>query len=275
MLEHLTYLARASQAILTQPREGVERVLERIAEWRESDPSPWPRNFEVNEEWEEQLHKLIGAVWPCAEEKAFEGVWDAALRDLADQGLRIGRGVFGGWDDGDVRLGRAAWCLVRHLHPEQTIETGVARGLTTRVLLEALERNGRGHLWSIDLPPLLERDLAEEVGVAVPERLHGRWTLVPGSSRRVLRGLLADLGEIDLFLHDSIHTTRNVGFELSHIWPALAHGGAALIDDIEKNVATDRFLEVHPHTAAAVTPASDGAAAIACLVKPRIGAQRD
>jgi Methyltransferase domain len=126
----------------------------------------------------------------------------AALDDLAARGLQVGRGAFGGWDDADARLGQVAWCLARHLRPKRIVETGVARGLTTRVLLEALERNGRGRLWSIDLPPLLERGLAQETGAAVPERLHERWTLLRGSSRKLLPDLVAALIQIDEILRN-------------------------------------------------------------------------
>ena len=262
------YLARVSRALVMQPYEGVERVVERVARRREPDLPAWPRGFEVTGAWAEQLHRLIGAAWPCEERHAFADVWADALRDLAGQGLEIGRGSFGSWDDGDVQLAEAAWCLVRHLRPGRTIETGVARGLTTRVVLEALERNQAGHLWSIDLPPLVKRELAREVGAAVPERLHARWTLLAGSSRRRLPRLIADVGQVGLFVHDSMHTTRNLGFELAHAWPALAPGGAVLIDDVEKNLATDRFLRSHPEVSAVVTMASDAAAAVACLHAP-------
>ena len=196
-------------------------------------------------------------------------MWRAALDDLAARGLQVGRGAFGGWDDGDGRLVETAWCLARHLRPKRSVETGVARGLTTRALLEALERNGHGHLWSIDLPPLLESNLSEETAAAVPQSLYERWTLLPGSSRRVLPGLVADLGPIDLFVHDSMHTARNVSFELEHVWRALVPGGAMLIDDVEKNVATSRFLEAHPNTPAAIFASDDGKVLIACLIKPR------
>jgi hypothetical protein len=195
-------------------------------------------------------------------------VWEAGTADLAARGLEVGRGAFGRWDDADVRLGRLAWCLARHLRPERVVETGVARGLTTRVLLEALARNGGGRLWSIDLPPLLEHGLADETGVAVPERLRDRWTLLRGSSRRLLGGLVAGLGRIEVFVHDSMHTTRNVRFELERVWPALTPGGAALIDDVERNAATGRFLQARPDTAAVICTSGDGAALIGCLVKP-------
>jgi hypothetical protein len=51
-------------------------------------------------------------------------------------------------------MARTAWTVVRHLRPERVVETGVARGVTTAVLLQAMERNGYGALWSIDLPDL-------------------------------------------------------------------------------------------------------------------------
>jgi hypothetical protein len=264
-LAQLTYLARASRAIAVQPYESTERILERIAEQRDQRRPSWP--YELTAACEEQVHALIGAQWPCDEQNSFDEVWEEALADLAAHGIQAGRGTFGGWDDGDSRLGRVAWCVVRHLRPELIVETGVGHGLTTRLLLEALDRNGSGRLWSIDLPPLVERRFAEETGVAVPERLRERWTLVRGSSRRRLRGLVAELGQVDFFLHDSMHTERNLRFELDQIWPELAPGGTALIDDVEKNVAIGEFLQAHPEARSLIAPSDDGAVLIGFVVK--------
>src|SRR3954447_15600405 len=133
-MSKLTYAARAGAAIAAQPFEGVERVLETLATRRD-----WRRNapYRPTPQWEQQLHTLlVGDPSACDEHDAFEEVWQTALDDLAEQELAVGRGTFGGWDDGDVRLARIAWCLTRHLRPERIVETGVARGLTTRVLLE-------------------------------------------------------------------------------------------------------------------------------------------
>jgi hypothetical protein len=257
---------RAGKAIAAEPSEGVERVLERVAEWRETHHPP--SRYEATGESGKRVHELIGTPWPCEESYEFDEVWRAASDDLAARGLQVGRGSFGGWDDGNARLVEMAWCLARHLRPERSVETGVARGLTTRALLEALERNGRGRLWSIDLPPLLDSGLADETAAAVPRSLYERWTLLRGSSRRLLPGLVADLGRIDLFVHDSMHTARNVRFELEHIWPALAPGGAALIDDVEKNVTTAEFLQAHPNTPFVIFTSDDGKALIGVLIKP-------
>lgn len=75
------------------------------------------------------------------------------MRELEEKGIRVGPESFKGWNDGDAGLVRAIWCLTRHLRPSNLVETGVAHGLTSRLILEALERNEAGHLWSIDHPP--------------------------------------------------------------------------------------------------------------------------
>jgi len=260
----LAYAARASLAIAHDPFEGIERTVERLAEWRENTGPRW--SYRTGDDAEARLHRLLGAPWPCPEAAAFAGVWAETLDGLRDRGLAVGRGAFGGWDDADPGLARAAWCLARHRRPEVVVETGVARGLTTRVLLEALERNGTGRLWSIDLAPLLEHDLADETAVAVPERLRGRWTLLRGSSRRCLPSLAGGLERIDLFVHDSMHTARNVRFELDQVWGGL-RGGAALVDDVERNAAFGRFSRAHPEADALVCRADDGRALFGCLLR--------
>jgi hypothetical protein len=265
-ISRLAYVGRAGKAFTAQPYEALERTLERISERRDQRASAYP--YEVTNAYEERLHQLIGAPSPCEESRIFDDVWTATLDDLAARRLQIGRGAFGGWDDGDARFVRIAWCLARHLRPKRVLETGVARGLTTRALLEAFERSDAGRLWSIDLPPLLELDLAKETAAAVPDRLHDRWTLLRGSSRRVLHPLVTGLGRIDLFVHDSMHTTRNLRFELEQVWPALTPGGAALIDDVEKNTATAQFLQAHPKASSMMCTSDDGDVVIACIIKP-------
>jgi Methyltransferase domain len=260
----LAYAGRASRAIARDPFEGLERTIERVAEWRENTGRHWA--YRPSEDWEARLHRRLGAPWPCPEATAFEEVWRDIRDGLRARGLALGRGAYGGWDDANAGLARAAWCLARHRRPEFVVETGVARGLTTRVLLDALERNGAGRLWSIDLAPLLERELSAETALAVPADLRRRWTLLRGSSRRCLPALVAGLPRIDLFLHDSMHTARNVRFELEQVWGALG-GGVALVDDVERNVAFGRFTRAHPEAGALVCPADDGRALFGCLVR--------
>jgi predicted O-methyltransferase YrrM len=149
-------------------------------------------------------------------------------------GVNVGPLSFAGYNDGDMALVRAIWCLVRHRQPRHVVETGVGHGFTSRFILEAMERNGFGHLWSIDLPPL-DPGLRAKIGIAVADRIKHRWTLIAGSSKRQLPLLLDQLGGIDMFVHDSLHTEANVGFEMREAWENLRAGGAMVIDDIDTN----------------------------------------
>ncbi|MDP8900369.1 MAG: class I SAM-dependent methyltransferase, partial [Actinomycetota bacterium] len=100
----------------------------------------------------------------------------------------------------------------------------------------ALQQNGRGKLHSIDLPPL-RREYERFWGVAVPEDLRQGWRLHRGASRRVLPGLLRETGPVGLFVHDSLHTRRNMRREFDAAWPNLVPGGLLLADDVERNSA--------------------------------------
>jgi len=198
--------------------------------------------YEPDPRWEERLHEKLGVTSPCEETREFLELWPQVIGELEAKGIRAGPESFQWWNDGDAALARAIWCLMRHLRPRKVVETGVAHGVTSRFILEALKRNGDGHLWSIDLPPL-ERVWHEEIGAAVGEGHADRWTYIRGSSRRRLPGLLHQLGSIDLFIHDSLHSERNVRFELDRAWPYLGRNGAIVVDDVDANWGFRSFTE--------------------------------
>jgi hypothetical protein len=184
----------------------------------------------------------VGAPWPCPEREAFPPVWAAAKKTMAEHGLRVGRQNYGDDDDADPGLARSLWCLVHHLDPAHVVETGVAHGLSSRVMLEALARCGDGRLSSIDLPAMTIHERRSEVGVAVPDVLRERWDYLEGASRRRLVPLLRRSGQIGLFVHDSMHSTRNVRWELTRAWRALAPGGVVVVDDVDFNWGFEQFL---------------------------------
>ncbi|HEY5728379.1 MAG TPA: class I SAM-dependent methyltransferase [Acidimicrobiia bacterium] len=126
-----------------------------------------------------------------------------------------------------------SYALVRHLGPEIVIESGVGYGVTTALVLSALERNGVGHLTSIDLPPLAAASGAF-TGILVPEELRPRWTLHLGSSRKHLDGVLARVGRPGVFLSDSANVFALERYELETVLPHLVPGGVALFNNIPK-----------------------------------------
>jgi predicted O-methyltransferase YrrM len=136
----------------------------------------------------------------------------------------------------DSLLARCCYLLCRLIQPSVVVETGVAYGVSSAFILRAFEVNGRGTLHSIDLPPL-RREAGRFWGIAVPERLRGRWRLHRGASGRMLPRLLGEAGPVDLFVHDSLHTLANMRREFETVWPYLRTGGALLADDVERNRA--------------------------------------
>jgi predicted O-methyltransferase YrrM len=122
--------------------------------------------------------------------------------------------------------------------PQIVVETGVAMGFTSAVILAALDDNGSGLLHSVDLPPL-KVDPETFVGRVVPRELRGRWSLTFGPTRTVLPSLLVSVAPIDMFVHDSDHSYDGQLEDYRLVWPALATGGALISDD----VCNPAFLE--------------------------------
>jgi methyltransferase family protein len=229
---------RALKVLARDPAEALDRLRSKV-EHRADRRRPRPASvgYAASEDFDSKLHERLGAPLPCAAVAEFDAAWRALAEAFAGHSSFVGD-----WDhDADQGLARIVWCAVRHLRPERVVETGVARGITSRMILEALEQNGDGRLWSIDLP-FLRTSWHDQTAAAVPSSLHPRWTYVRGSSRRRLPQLLADVGQIDLFIHDSAHTEANMRFEFETAWTALRPGGAIVSHDVEMNPAFAEFV---------------------------------
>lgn len=149
---------------------------------------------------------------------------------------------FGVFHNGDRVLAQLCYAVARLMKPKTVVETGVCYGVTSAHVLTALEGNGSGRLYSIDLPPLGKNN-SDYVGWLVPEELRKRWTLRRGTSRKLLGPVLKELGPVDVFVHDSLHTYKNMRMEFEMVWPHLTGGGVLIADDIEGNVAFQEFAE--------------------------------
>lgn len=249
---------RASLVVsLRRPGEFVDRVRNKWESWRARDET-WEeaglQRYGAEPQWEAALHRFLGIHWPCQQVAEFDAIWDEVISLLRPVDSSVATR-----HDADRALALAAYCATRHRRPVRVVETGVARGITSRMVLEALERNGSGHLWSIDLPPLRD-PWRGEVGRAVPSRLLPRWTYVRGSSRRRLSRVVRDLGQIDVFIHDSLHTEANLLFELGAVWERAPAGGVIIADDIHMHSALSKFVGSvgHSETLVAEQDGKDG-----------------
>lgn len=123
----------------------------------------------------------------------------------------------------------ALYLLVRAARPRCVVDTGVLYGGSSSHILAALERNRAGTLHSIELG----RDPREPPHhYFVPTQFRRRWQLTIGDSRRELPALLARLGTIDMFHHDSLHTWDHMTWEFETAYPHLRAGGVLASDDI-------------------------------------------
>lgn len=233
-LDHLKTLALLLTLLPSRPREVLDRTvgLADLALERLSERTPTDKTVG----WEDALRSLEDAPGRAAEilaEPALVEIEGRTRRLLGE--IRPSDAFSQRWA-ADSLFARLCYLACRLTTPETVVETGVAYGVSSAYILRALEQNGRGTLQSVDLPPL-RREYERFWGVAVPEDLREGWRLHRGASRRVLPGLLRESGPVGLFVHDSLHTRRNMRREFDAVWPSLTPGGLLLADDVERNGA--------------------------------------
>jgi hypothetical protein len=134
--------------------------------------------------------------------------------------------------------------LVRLLRPHHVLEVGVSSGVSSAYLLDALERNGRGTLHSVDLPSFPRaRSGAKHAahgswtlppgrgsGWAVPFPLRKRWDLRLGDKRVVLPLLTEELPSIELFVYDVPHDDPVAYREFLNVGGRMPSGAVAIAD---------------------------------------------
>lgn len=133
--------------------------------------------------------------------------------------------------------------LVRKIKPRIVVETGVAAGKSTGNILQALQDNNFGKLYSIDLPfqwytygnhqlHLDSLPAGKVSGYLIPKNLTTNWEFILGNTYDKLPKLLKKLNNIDIFFHDSEHTDKAMSFEYTASWPHINKGGILISDDI-------------------------------------------
>jgi hypothetical protein len=140
---------------------------------------------------------------------------------------------------------RSGWyAIVRAAQPDHVVETGTHLGLGSCVIAAALLRNGHGRLTTIDIDP--------EAGYLIGEP----WASVIDGRTGDSIDILGTLTDVDMFLHDSLHTYDYETGELTAIEPKLradavilsdnAHQSSALSDWAERNGRHYLFFKEKP-----------------------------
>ena len=133
------------------------------------------------------------------------------------------------------------YAAIRAFAPDFIVETGVANGVSSSYLLLALEKNSRGKLYSIELGDVSYLPSGKTPGWMVPERLKSRWDLRIGDSCDLLPRLLAEIGTVDVFIHDSLHTYEQMVWEFRAAYPFIKPHGLLISDDAGWNPAFPEF----------------------------------
>lgn len=230
------YFARLGVTATKRPLETYDRFCGALETVRHSRASHTPFALQVHSSSMKTLHGALETPWPCPYVETFATLWSSINDRLRGNRLPVGVG-----NDADFTFVHGLWCLSMHLPVSMAVETGVARGISSAAILASFKERQTGRLWSIDMPPLRD-PWHYEHQAAIPPELRGRWTYVRGSSRRQLPRLLTSLGFIDLFVHDSSRTKRNMLFEMTEAWRAIRDGGAMVVNGVGEHDGFEQGL---------------------------------
>ena len=133
----------------------------------------------------------------------------------------------------DLGLGMSEvlFLAVRGKKPSKIIETGVAAGVSTNLILSVLQDNKFGKCVSIDI--------TDKVGEVIEDLLKKRWKLqvLPKFSReKAFRDILIVNSDATLFLHDSDHSNLWQIKEFSGVIELLTKVELILFDDISETL---------------------------------------
>lgn len=123
------------------------------------------------------------------------------------------------------------YLITRVTRPHVVVETGVLYGAFSGHILAALERNGDGHLVSIDLPNEANSP-GRDYLVRSPREARRRWEIVEGDARDKLESVCKNVGSVDLFNHDSDHRYGHQRWELETAARYMSESGVLTSHDV-------------------------------------------
>lgn len=137
--------------------------------------------------------------------------------------------------DSGEELGSFLYAFVMHKKPQCVVETGVANGLTTNMIMAALETYG-GELHSFDINPNCQSVYSGE----------GRWRfhLLERDYKKQVKKTVKSLHNVELWIHDSDHSHSWQSFEYSLAAHALkSNEGFLVSDDIDCTTAFGKITK--------------------------------
>lgn len=182
-----------------------------------------------------------------------KGKWQGYLKETMGDGLvpkTQGKSLQAG-NTLNTTFGKWIYCVVRHVQPDLMVETGVAHGNSSWIILNAIRKNNKGRLVSFDLPnhdTNADYNLGineGDTGWVVAKELRGPWRLVFGDTKETLPAFFKEHSKVDIFFHDSGHSYEHMKFEFETSWPHIRNKGVLLSDDVDMNDAFSEFVAKH------------------------------
>jgi len=188
----------------------------------------WAEKYAINTT--EAIRLIRGAPMPESVKDKYKGVFTHAEAVVRKCPVEMG-------GPGDLDL---LYWVAEHLKARRVVETGVAYGWSSLVLLLSLSRRRDGYLISTD-KPYVNRNNDRYVGCVVPESLKTFWEIVKGADRDVLSKALNKSGPIDMCHYDSDKSYEGRMWAYRRLWKSLRQGGYFISDDIGDNIAFRDF----------------------------------
>jgi len=154
-----------------------------------------------------------------------EKVYREAIRNFSD-------GLYGNSYDCESGLASFLYAYILKMKPKVIVETGVANGITTNVIMSALEETG-GELHSFDIDKRCENAYTGS----------GKWHfhVMNKPYPKSLMQISSMIDDIELWIHDSNHGYLWQIFEYKLAFERLNTGGLLVSDDIDSSPAFGKF----------------------------------
>jgi predicted O-methyltransferase YrrM len=173
----------------------------------------------------EFLEEILGI--SAEEVRLGEQEFSALKLELTEKSSAPREQYFDSVFDLGMSMGRLLYLACRTSEPTYILETGVAAGMSSTLILSALEKNNKGHLISLDI--------SSQVGELIPDLLRNRWTLkvLPLKRQEVFfRKYVSGIDGVKIFLHDSDHSDYWQKFEFDSVFSILEDCSIFLFDDV-------------------------------------------
>ena len=136
--------------------------------------------------------------------------------------------------------------LVRKIMPKTVVETGVAAGWSSLAILRALQKNGKGKLYSSDFPYFRLKNPEQYVGYLAKDEINKiNWFLDVRGDDLAIPEILKRIGDesIDLFHYDSDKSYSGREMVFKNLNTKIDSKTITIFDDIQDNLHFKNLIE--------------------------------